>query len=131
MHHVRQLTASLWSRTQTGRHDDQCPSRAQSIESHRGLEFRRLIDVSLSETLSRTIITGGPTILSLLAFFAWGTGALVDFALTLVVGTIVGTYSSMYVAVPFTAWLDRKYFSKRKTVARRSSLAKTERAASS
>jgi preprotein translocase subunit SecF len=84
----------------------------ENLQKIRGLKFSKLINVSLSETLSRTIITGGPTILSLLAFFVWGTGALKDFALTLILGTIVGTYSSMYIAVPFTAWLDAKFFSK-------------------
>ncbi|MCC6213771.1 MAG: protein translocase subunit SecF [Polyangiaceae bacterium] len=76
----------------------------------RGVGFERLLNVSLSETFSRTIITGGPTILSLVAFFVWGTGALKDFALTLIIGVIVGTFSSIYVAVPFTWWLDEKVF---------------------
>jgi preprotein translocase subunit SecF len=84
----------------------------ENLRKLRGVKFERLIDVSLSETLSRTIITGGPTIISLLAFFFWGTGALKDFALTLVVGVIVGTYSSLYVAVPFTWWLDERFFSR-------------------
>jgi preprotein translocase subunit SecF len=79
-----------------------------------------MLNQSLSETFSRTIITGGPTIMSLLAFFFWGTGALKDFALTLILGIVAGTYSSMYIAVPFTWWLQRRYFSKRKvTVAPR------------
>jgi preprotein translocase subunit SecF len=88
----------------------------ENLNKLRGLSFARLINVSLSETLSRTIITGGPTILSLLAFFVWGTGALKDFALTLILGIVAGTYSSMFIAVPFTAWLDARFFSKRRGV---------------
>jgi preprotein translocase subunit SecF len=61
-------------------------------------------------------------VLSLVTFFIWGTGTLKDFAFTLVVGIIVGTYSSIYVAAPFTEWIDRRFFGaatfKRKKVSR-------------
>jgi preprotein translocase subunit SecF len=51
-------------------------------------------------------------ILSLVPFFVWGTGPLKDFALILIVGLALGTYSSIYIAAPFTWWLDRLFFSK-------------------
>jgi preprotein translocase subunit SecF len=76
----------------------------------RGATFVGLINVSISDMLGRTILASGTTVFSLLAFFAWGTGSLKDFALTLVIGVVLGTYSSIYVALPFTEWLDRKYF---------------------
>jgi preprotein translocase subunit SecF len=40
----------------------------------------------------------------------WGTGALKDFALTMIIGTVLGTYSSIYVALPMTHWLDQRFF---------------------
>ena len=49
---------------------------------------------------------------SLLAFFIWGTGTLKDFALTLIIGMVLGTYSTIYIALPLTEWLDRVLFSK-------------------
>jgi len=76
----------------------------------RGASFVGLINVSISEMLGRTILSSGTVMVSLLAFFAWGTGSLKDFALALVIGVVLGTYSSIYVALPFTEWLDRKYF---------------------
>jgi preprotein translocase subunit SecF len=76
----------------------------------RGATFVGLINVSISEMLGRTILASGTTVFSLLSFFFFGTGALKDFALTLVMGVIMGTYSSIYVALPFTEWLDKKYF---------------------
>lgn len=76
----------------------------------RGSTFGRLINVSLSETLSRTVLTSGTTIMVLLCFFIWGTGTLKDFALTMIIGMVLGTYSSIYVALPFTEWLDRRFF---------------------
>jgi preprotein translocase subunit SecF len=76
----------------------------------RGSSFLHLINVSLSEMMSRTILTSGTTIVSLVAFFVWGTGALKEFSLTLIIGLVLGTYSSIYVALPITEWLDRTFF---------------------
>ncbi len=76
----------------------------------RGASFVGLINVSISEMLGRTILSSGTVMVSLLAFFAWGTGSLKDFALALVIGVVLGTYSSIYVALPLTEWLDRRYF---------------------
>jgi preprotein translocase subunit SecF len=76
----------------------------------RGASFVGLINASISEMLGRTILSSGTVMFSLLAFFAWGTGSLKDFALALVIGIVLGTYSSIYVALPLTEWLDRRYF---------------------
>jgi preprotein translocase subunit SecF len=55
-------------------------------------------------------LTSGATLLSILAFFVWGTGVIKDFALALLVGIVAGTYSSIYVAAPLTEWIDRRFF---------------------
>lgn len=78
----------------------------------RGANFESIINTSISEMLGRTILTSSTVVMSLLAFFIWGTGPLKDFALALIIGVVLGTYSSVYVALPFTWWLDRRYFSK-------------------
>ncbi|MEN9579211.1 MAG: hypothetical protein RJA70_2220 [Pseudomonadota bacterium] len=78
----------------------------------RGATFDRIINVSLSEMLSRTVLTSGTTILSLTCLLIWGTGALKDFAFTLIIGIILGNYSSIYVALPLTHWLDTRFFAK-------------------
>ncbi len=82
----------------------------ENLGKLRGATFASLINVSLSEMLSRTLITSGTTIFSLLAFFIRGTGTLKDFAFTLIIGLLLGTYSSIYVALPLTEWLDRMFF---------------------
>ncbi len=69
-----------------------------------------VINLSVSEMLGRTLITSGVTSLALVAFLVWGTGALKDFAFALLVGIVVGTYSSIYVAAPITEWADRRFF---------------------
>jgi preprotein translocase subunit SecF len=78
----------------------------------RGVGFRELINISTSEMLGRTILTNGCVQMCLLAFFVWGTGTLKDFALTLTIGMVLGTYSTIYIALPLTESLDRWFFSK-------------------
>jgi len=80
----------------------------ENLGKHRGKSFGDIINLSVSETLSRTILTSGATMLSVLAFFIWGTGVIKDFAFAMVVGIIAGTYSSIYVAAPLTEWIDTK-----------------------
>lgn len=87
----------------------------ENIARMRGASMFHLINVSLSEMMSRTIITSGTAILALLCFFIWGTGVLKEFALTLIIGMIAGVYSSIYVALPLTEYLDKKFFSAAKS----------------
>ena len=80
----------------------------ENLGKHRGKSFAQIINLSVSETLSRTVLTSGATMLSILAFFVYGTGVIKDFMLALVVGIIAGTYSSIYVAAPLTEWIDNR-----------------------
>jgi preprotein translocase subunit SecF len=82
----------------------------ENLGKHRGQTFAQIINLSVSETLSRTILTSGATLLSILAFFVWGTGVIKDFAFALLVGIVVGTYSSIYIAPPLTWWIDKHFF---------------------
>ncbi|MBI3128871.1 MAG: protein translocase subunit SecF [Candidatus Tectomicrobia bacterium] len=63
-------------------------------------ELGEVINSSINQTLSRTILTGGTTLLTLLAFFFLGGEVIADFSFILIVGIIIGTYSSIYVASP-------------------------------
>jgi preprotein translocase subunit SecF len=58
----------------------------------------QVIDASLNQTLARTIMTGVTTLLVLVALFIFGGEIIHAFAFTLIIGIIVGTYSSIYVA---------------------------------
>jgi preprotein translocase subunit SecF len=82
----------------------------ENLSKHRGMSFSAVINLSISEMLGRTIITSGVTALSMVMFLVWGTGVIKDFAFALLVGIIVGTYSSIYVAAPLTEWIDRRFF---------------------
>jgi preprotein translocase subunit SecF len=63
-------------------------------------ELGEVINTSINQTLSRTILTGGTTLLTLLVFLLLGGEVIADFAFVLVVGVLVGTYSSIYIASP-------------------------------
>jgi preprotein translocase subunit SecF len=64
----------------------------------RGMEPEQIIDTALSQTLIRTTITALTTLLVLFALFFFGGPVLYGFSLILIVGVVVGTYSSVYVA---------------------------------
>ena len=64
------------------------------------LRFPELVNKSLNQTLSRTIITSGSTWFVVLGLFLFGGEALRAFAFVLTAGILVGTYSSIYVAAP-------------------------------
>lgn len=82
----------------------------ENLTKHREMSFAQIINVSISEMFSRTIITSATTAFSMVMFLVWGTGPLKDFAFVLLIGFLVGTYSSIYVAAPFTEWIDRRFF---------------------
>lgn len=84
----------------------------ENLGKLRGASFRELINVSTSEMLGRTLLTNSTVQMTLLAFFVWGTGQLKDFALTLTIGMVLGTYSTIYIALPVTEWLDRVIFAR-------------------
>jgi preprotein translocase subunit SecF len=74
-------------------------------------KFRReslaiIINRSINETLSRTIITSGTALLVLLALFIFGGYVIRPFAFTLIVGFITGTYSSVYIAAPVVLYFE-------------------------
>lgn len=67
-----------------------------------------IINRSINETLSRTILTSGTTLIVVVALFILGGGIIHDFAFALIIGIVVGTYSSIYVASPILlAWQNR------------------------
>ena len=70
------------------------------------LEF--IINRSVNETLSRTLLTSLTTLVVVVALFVLGGGIIHDFVFAMILGVIVGTYSSVYVASPILlAWQGR------------------------
>jgi preprotein translocase subunit SecF len=69
----------------------------ENFRIQRELEPREMIDLSLNQTLGRTIITSLTTLLVLFALFIFGGEMIKGFSLALILGVLVGTYSSIYV----------------------------------
>ena len=66
--------------------------------------FVELCNKAINQCLSRTVITSATTLFAVLALFAFGDGSIFDFALTMLIGVIAGTYSSMFIAAPIMIW---------------------------
>ncbi len=76
----------------------------EGLRSGRKGSIQTLMNASINETLSRTILTSGVTLLCMLSLLFFGGPVLADFAFTNVVGVIVGTYSSIFIAAPIVLW---------------------------
>ena len=66
----------------------------------RDSDFELVINTSITQSLSRTVITSLTTMLAVLAIYIFSTSSIKTFALSLMIGVVVGTYSSMFVAAP-------------------------------
>ncbi len=72
----------------------------ENLRKYKQMPLREVIDLSINETLSRTVITGVTAIMVLAALAVFGGEALFGFSIALMAGIIIGTYSSVYVAAP-------------------------------
>jgi preprotein translocase subunit SecF len=70
-------------------------------------DFKEIVNKSINQTLSRTILTSGLTFLTVLVLFIMGGQVLRAFSFALVVGIVVGTYSSFGIAAPLVVWWHR------------------------
>ena len=72
----------------------------EDIRLLRNKSFKEICNISINQTLSRTLLTSMTTLLTVVMLLVFGGGAINDFALALCIGVIVGTYSSIFVATP-------------------------------
>jgi preprotein translocase subunit SecF len=72
----------------------------ENLRKYKRMELRELLNLSINETLSRTILTGVTTIVMLLALFVFGGSVIRYFALAMLLGVLIGTYSSIFIAAP-------------------------------
>jgi preprotein translocase subunit SecF len=86
----------------------------EEMARYRGKPLPEIINIAVNDTLSRTILTSGVTALSLVGLLIFGVGEIFDFAAAMLVGIVVGTYSSVYIASPLTIWLDERAAAKEK-----------------
>jgi len=72
----------------------------ENLRKYKKLELVDLFNLSVNNTLSRTIMTSLTTLLALISLFIFGGEVIRPFALTMIIGVIIGTYSSVFIAVP-------------------------------
>lgn len=71
---------------------------------HRRLALHEIVNLAINQTLRRTVLTSGLTLLAVGALFVWGGEVLRAFSFVLVAGVVVGTYSSIAIASPIVLW---------------------------
>ncbi|NWF94147.1 MAG: protein translocase subunit SecF [Syntrophaceae bacterium] len=86
----------------------------ENIKKMRKDDLETVFNVSINETLGRTILTSGTVMIVVLILFFFGGPVIHDFAFTLIVGLISGTYSTIYVASPVVLFWERHISSRKK-----------------
>ena len=86
----------------------------ENLGKVRERKMEHVINLSINQTLSRTILTSMTTLLVVMVLLTVGWNTTIrDFAVALFIGVIVGTYSSIFVASPVVAWLDKRFGKKK------------------
>ncbi len=78
----------------------------ENLKKYSDIKIFEITNISINETLSRTIITSVTTLLALLSIFIFGGAILRGFSFAMILGVIVGTYSSIYIANPILVRLN-------------------------
>ena len=80
----------------------------ENLRKYRQLELSEVFNMSINETLSRTMMTSVTTLLALCSIYFFGGEVLADFALAMIWGVCIGTYSSIFIAVPILLYVKLK-----------------------
>jgi len=81
----------------------------ENLKLHRKMSLYDILNVSVNETLPRTVMTGSTTLATLLALLIFGGEVIRPFAWVLTFGILVGTFSSIFVAGPVLLYIERKW----------------------
>jgi preprotein translocase subunit SecF len=81
----------------------------ENLEIHTKVDLPEVLNRSVNQTLSRTLLTSGSTLLAVFALLAVGGEVVRPFALAMAIGIVVGTYSSIYIAAPTLLVLERRF----------------------
>jgi len=73
----------------------------ENLRRYKRMALEELMNLSINETLSRTVVTSGTTIAAILAIYIFGTEVIQGFAFAMLFGILIGTWSSIFVASPF------------------------------
>src|SRR5438309_1481536 len=79
----------------------------EGLASGRRGSIEQIMNESINQTLSRTILTSTVTVIPILCLFLFGGAVLRDFSLAIIIGVAIGTYSSIFIASPIVLWWSR------------------------
>jgi preprotein translocase SecF subunit len=80
----------------------------ENLRKYKKLSMSELLDLSVNETLSRTLMTSVTTLIALGAMFTLGPENIKGFTFAMIWGILIGTYSSVFVAAPMLLWFKVK-----------------------
>lgn len=80
----------------------------ENLRTMRDTGYEDVVDLSVNQTLSRTVMTSATTLLPVLALLLFGGSVLRDFSMTLLIGIGIGTYSSIFILAPMLAWFKKR-----------------------
>lgn len=89
---------------------DRVRDNLRTLRKH---EIQDILDISINQTLSRTVITSGTTFLTVFALFLFGGEVINDFAFTMMIGVFLGTYSSIYQSCPLLYFWNKIFKTKK------------------
>jgi len=81
----------------------------ENMALHTKHDLAEVLNLSVNQTLSRTLLTSGTTLAAVIALLLVGGEVVRPFAIAMAIGIVVGTYSSIYIAAPTLLWLERRY----------------------
>jgi preprotein translocase subunit SecF len=81
----------------------------ENLELHTSADLETTLNTSVNQTLSRTVLTSATTLLALLSLYFLGGEVIAPFAETMLIGIVVGTYSSIFIAAPLLLFLEQRY----------------------
>ena len=81
----------------------------ENMELHTTADLEEVLNTSVNQTLSRTVLTSLTTMVALLSLYFLGGEVIAPFAFTMLIGVVVGTYSSIFIASPMLLFLEQRY----------------------
>lgn len=80
----------------------------ENLRTVRDRSYREVVDMAVNQTLSRTVVTSGTTLLPVIALLLFGGSVLRGFSVTLLIGIGVGTFSSIFILAPLVVWFKER-----------------------
>ena len=78
----------------------------ENLRKYRKMDLKELLNLSLNETLSRTVMTSVTTLIALFSLFFFGGEVIRGFTAAMIWGVFIGTYSSIFIAAPVLLWFE-------------------------